>query len=157
MCLIIFKVLMTYLIWCEEQKIWKFWQGKYQNSLSHIRISFQQKNIKLLLLNSFKLWLCCSVSRLCPTLCNPMNCNMPGFPVPSPSPRDCSNSCPLSQWCHATISSSVISLSCLQSFPESGSFPMSRLFTSDGPKYWSFSFSIIPSSEKSGLISFRID
>ena len=50
MCLIIFKVLMTYLIWYEEQKIWKFGQGKYQNSLSHIRISFQQKNIKLLFL-----------------------------------------------------------------------------------------------------------
>ena len=52
---------------------------------------------------------------------------------PSPSPRGCSNSCPLSRWCHSTILSSVISFSsCLQSFPASGSFPVSWLFTSDG-------------------------
>ena len=50
---------------------------------------------------------------------------------PSLSPGACSNSCPLSQWCHPTISSSVVPFSsCLQSFPASGSFPMSRLFTS---------------------------
>ena len=48
------------------------------------------------------------------------------------SPRVCSNSCPLSQWCHQTISSSVIPFSsCLQSFPASGSFPINRLFSSD--------------------------
>ena len=48
-------------------------------------------------------------------------------------PRACSNSCPLSQWCHPTISSSVIPFSsCLQSFPASGSFPMSQFFTSGG-------------------------
>ena len=57
-------------------------------------------------------------------LCNPMDCSLPGFPpCPSPSPRACSNSCPLSRWCHPTISSSVIPFSsCLQSFPASGSF-----------------------------------
>ena len=77
---------------------------------------------------------------------------------PSPTPGACSNSCPLSWWCHPTISSSVILFSsCLQSFPASGSFPMSRLFTSGGQKYGSFSFSISPSSEHSGRISFRID
>ena len=53
------------------------------------------------------------------------------LPCPSPPPRANSNSCPLSQWCHLTISSSVIPFSsCLQSFPESGSFPMSQLFAS---------------------------
>ena len=52
-------------------------------------------------------------------------------PCPSPSPRACSNSCPLSQWCQPTVSSSVAPFSfCLQSFPASGSFPVSRLFTS---------------------------
>ena len=52
---------------------------------------------------------------------------------PSPSPRTCSNSCPWSWWCHPTISSSVIPFSsCLQSSPESGSFPMSQFFTSGG-------------------------
>ena len=50
---------------------------------------------------------------------------------PSPTPRACSNSCPLSHWCHPTISSSVIPFSsCLQSFPASGSFQMSQFFTS---------------------------
>ena len=54
------------------------------------------------------------------------------LPCPSPSPRVCSNSCPLSRWCHATVSSSVARFSCLQSFPESGSFLMSQLFTTGG-------------------------
>ena len=62
------------------------------------------------------------------------------LPCPSPSPRVCSNSWPLSWWCHPTISFSVVLLSsCLW------------------PKYWSFSFSISPSNEYSGLISFRFD
>ena len=56
-----------------------------------------------------------------------------GLPCPSPTPGAYSNSCPLSQWCHPTISSSVAPFSsCLQSFPASGSFPMSRFFTSGG-------------------------
>ena len=53
------------------------------------------------------------------------------LPCPSPTPRACSNSWPLSRWCHPTISSSAIPFSsCLQSFPASGSFPMSQFFTS---------------------------
>ena len=55
------------------------------------------------------------------------------LPCPSPTPRACSNSRPSSQWCHPTISSSVIPFfSCLQSLPASGSFPMSQFFTSGG-------------------------
>ena len=55
------------------------------------------------------------------------------LPCPSPNPGACSNSCPLSQWCHLTISSSAIPFSsCLQSFPASGSFPRSQFFTSGG-------------------------
>ena len=51
-------------------------------------------------------------------------------PCPSPTSRACSNSCPLSQWCHPAISSSVVPFSsCPQSLPASGSFPMSQLFT----------------------------
>ena len=54
-------------------------------------------------------------------------------PCPSPITRVYSNSCPLSQWCHPTISSSVVPFSsCLQSFPASGSFQMSRLSASGG-------------------------
>ena len=50
------------------------------------------------------------------------------LPCLSPAPRACSNSCPLSRWCHPTISSSVVPFSsCLQSFPASRSFPMSQL------------------------------
>ena len=79
-------------------------------------------------------------------------------PCPSPTPRVDSNSCPLSQWCYAIISSSLVHFSsCLQSFPASGSFPVSQLFPIRWPKYWSFSFSISSSNEYSGLISFRID
>ena len=55
------------------------------------------------------------------------------LPCPSPTPRACSNSCPLSWWCHPTISSSVVPFSPhLQSFPASGSFLMSQFFTSGG-------------------------
>ena len=55
------------------------------------------------------------------------------LPCPSPSPGACSNSCPLSQWCHPAISSSVTPFSfCLPSFPTSGSFLMSQLFPSGG-------------------------
>ena len=55
------------------------------------------------------------------------------LPCPSPSPGAYSNSCPLSRWCHPSISSSVIPFSsCLQSFPASGSFPLSQFFTSGG-------------------------
>ena len=54
-------------------------------------------------------------------------------PYPSPTPRVCSNSCPLCRWCHPAISSSVVAFSfCLQSFPASGSFQMSQLFISGG-------------------------
>ena len=68
------------------------------------------------------------------------------LPCPSPSPRVCSNSCPLSQWCHPTISSSVTSFSsCLQSFPASGSFPMSQFFASGGQSIGvSASVSVLP-------------
>ena len=54
------------------------------------------------------------------------------LPCPSPTPGACSNLCPSSRWCHPTISSSVIPFSCLQSFPASGSFPMSQFFESGG-------------------------
>ena len=55
------------------------------------------------------------------------------LPCPSSTPGGCSNSCPLSRWCHPTVSSSVAFYSsCLRSFPASGSFPMSRLFASGG-------------------------
>ena len=68
------------------------------------------------------------------------------LPCPSPSPRACSSSCPLNQWCHPTISSSVISFSsCPQSFPASGFFPMRQLFASGGQSIGaSASASVLP-------------
>ena len=55
------------------------------------------------------------------------------LPCPSPAPGSCSDSCPLSWWCHPSISSSVVpSSSCLQPFPASGSFPMTQFFISGG-------------------------
>ena len=74
------------------------------------------------------------------------------LPCPSPTPRACSNSCPFSQWCHPTISSSVVSSSCLQSFPASGSFLMSWLFTSGGQSTGaSASASVLPMNIQSWL------
>ena len=79
-------------------------------------------------------------------------------PCPSPTPGVHPNSCPLSQWCHPAISSSVVPFSSCPPIP-----PSIRVFTKEltlrmrWPKYWSFSFTIIPSKEHPGLISFRMD
>ena len=87
-----------------------------------------------------------------------MDCSTPGFPVHHELPEDCSNSCPLSWWCHSTISSSVTPFSSyLQSFPASGFFSNESVLLIRWPKYWSSRFSISPSNEYSGLFSFRID
>ena len=80
------------------------------------------------------------------------------LPYPSPFPGACPNSCPLSQWCHPNH---LILCPPLLLLPEI--FPSIKVFSSESvlrirwPKYWSFSFSISPSNEYSGLISFRID
>ena len=108
-----------------------------------------------------------SVAQSCPTLCKPMNCIMSNSlwpyesqnarpPCPSPTPRVYPNSCPSSQWCHPAILSSVLFL--LPPIP-----PSIRVFSNEStlhmrwPKYWNFSFSISPSNEHPGLISFRMD
>ena len=80
------------------------------------------------------------------------------LPCPSPSPRVCWNSCPLSQWCSLTMLSITILFSfCLQSFPVIRVFSNKSDLRIRWPKYQSFSFNISPSDEYSGLISFRID
>ena len=103
---------------------------------------------------------CCSVAQSCPTLCNPMDCSTPGFPVHHRHPKFIS--CPSNRWYHPTISSFVIPFSsCFQSFPASGSFPMSQLFTSGGQSIGaSASASVLPMNiqnwfplELTGLIS----
>ena len=75
-----------------------------------------------------------------------MNYSTSGIPVPSPSPGVCSNSCPLNQWCHPTLSSTVAPFpSCLLSFPASVSFPINHFFASDGQRIGaSASASVLP-------------
>ena len=88
----------------------------------------------------------------------PHRLQYPRPPCPSPSPGAYSNSCPSRRWCHPTISSSVVPFSsCLQSFPAAGFFSNELILCTRWPKYWSVSFSISPSNEYSGLISFRIN
>ena len=78
-------------------------------------------------------------------------------PCPSPTPGVHPNPCPLCRWCHPTISSSVVPFSsCPQSFPASGFFSNESALRIRWSKYWSFSFSISPSKEYSGLISFLL-
>ena len=101
---------------------------------------------------------CCSVTKLCPTLCDPMNCNKPGFPVLHyllELAELHSNSWTL-------MPSNHLILCCLLLLLPSV-FPSIRVFSNESVlcirwlKYWSFSFSISPSNEYSELISFRID
>ena len=95
------------------------------------------------------------VAQWCLALCNSMDCSMPGF-HPSPTSGACSNSCPLSWWCHPTISS-CLPLLFLPSF-----LPSIRVFSNDSflqirwPKYGSYSFSIRLSNEFPGLMSLRM-
>ena len=82
-----------------------------------------------------------------------MDCSTPGLPVLHHLPEFAQTH---GHWVGDAIQPSVVLFSCLQSFPASGSFPMSQFFTR-WAKYWSFSFSISPSNEYLGLIYFRID
>ena len=100
---------------------------------------------------------CYSVTQSCPTLCDPMDCNMPGFPVLHHLPK-------LAQthvhWVGDAIQPLIL---CHPLLLPPSIFPSIRVFSNESvlcirwPKYWSFSFSISPSNEHSGLISFRMD
>ena len=98
-----------------------------------------------------------SVTQLCPTLCDPMDCRMPGLPVHHQLPgllKLMSN--------ESVMPSNHLILCCPLLLPPSIS-PSIRVFSNESvlcvrwPKYWSFSFNISPSNEYSGLISFRMD
>ena len=100
--------------------------------------------------------ICCSVIKSCLTLCNPMDCSTPGFPVLHHSPE-------LAQihvhWVGAIWPShSLLPLLLLPSiFPSIGIFPNESVLCIRWPQYWSFSFRISPSNEYSGLIYFRMN
>ena len=90
----------------------------YTHTHTYIYIYIYMKNISVK-----------SLKELCLTLCDPTRLQYARLPCPSPTPRACSYSCPLSWWCHPTISSSVVPFSsCLQCFLASGSFLMSQYF-----------------------------
>ena len=79
------------------------------------------------------------------------------LPCPPLSPRVCSNSCPLSRWCPPTTSSCVVPFSsCLQSFPTSGSFPISQFFTSAGQSIGASASASVLSTNIQGQFSFSI-
>ena len=96
-----------------------------------------------------------SVTQSCPTLCDPMDCSMPGLPVHQQLPEFTQT--------HAHWVSDDIQPSHPRSFPSPPAIPSIRVFSKESalrirrPKYWSFSFSISPSIEHPGLISFRMD
>ena len=113
--------------------------------------------LNLCLLLSFFFFFSCLVIQSCPTLCDPMNCSTPGFPVHT-------NSRSLLKLMSITsvIPSSHLIL-CRPLLLPPSMFPSIRVFPNEsvlrirGPKYWSFGFSISPSNEHPGLISFRMD
>ena len=104
-----------------------------------------------------------SVAQSCLTLCDPMDCSMPSLPVHcklpefTQTPRVFTNSCPLSQWCHPTISSSVVPFSSrLHLSQHQGLFKWVSS-SHQVVKILKFHLNISPSNEKSGLFSFRMD
>ena len=110
---------------------WEFWGHTWDPTLE--RILSHQSSVQF-----------SSVTQSCLTL-QPHGLQHARLPCPSPTLRACSNSCSSSQWCHPTIWSSVIPFSCLQSFPVSGSFPMSQVFASGGQSIGvSASASVLP-------------
>ena len=99
-----------------------------------------------------------SVTKSCPSLCNPVDCSTPSFPVLHYLLEFIQTHVHRVGDSHPTISYSVIPFSsCLQCFPASGSFPMSQFFTSGDQSIGTSASVISPSNEYSGLISFRID
>ena len=118
----------------------KFWWGKQESFLSYsCNMSIIDQPRALLIFSSVH-----SLTHV-QLLETPWNAHA-RLPCPSPISGVCSNSCPSSQWCHPTISSSVIPFSsCLQSFPASGSFPMSQFFALGGQSIGvSASASVLP-------------
>ena len=103
-------------------------------------------------LSQTKEFCCCSITKWCLSLYNPRNARLP---CPSLSRRVCLNSCPLSQWCHPTISRPLLLLP--SSFLSIRVFSNELTFHTRWPKDWNFTFSTSLSSEYSELISFRMN
>ena len=132
------------------------WWASLVNLIWSQVVFWGMKNADIFHLLHFLVLCCCSVFKLCLTLCNPMDCNMPGFPV---LPY-------LSEFAQTHVhwvSDAIQPFHPLSLLLLSSVFPSIRVFSSESslpirwPKYWSFSFSISPSNEYSGLISFRMN
>ena len=118
--------------WAEDLNI-HFFQRKYQIARRYILRCWTLLIIREMQITSCLLESVQSSSSVLSDTLWPHDLQHTRLPCPSPIPGAYSNSCSLSWWCHPTISSSVVPFfSCLQSFPASGSFQMSQLFTSDG-------------------------
>ena len=98
----------------------------------------------------------CSVTQSCLNPCDPIDCSTPRLSCPSLSPRSCSNSCPLSQWCYPTILSSIVPSSAFNLSQNQSLFQRVG-FLHQMVRVLEFQFQHQPSSEYSGLIFFRID
>ena len=134
--------------------------GRFR-SLSSLLIRLS-KHLQLSFSSWFRegmLLFCCSVqfSSVVSNSLQPHGLQHARLPYPSPTPRAYSNSCPLSLWCHPTISPTVVPFSSPSIFPSIRVFPSELVFCIRWPKYWSFSFNISVSNEYSGLISFRMN
>ena len=149
-------LIIKYVIFCrgsrELHKLWMRRKFPYLSILFCKNKPFWSLTCPLLSLGCC----CCSVTKLCPILCNRMNCSMPGFPVLQYFPEFAQT--------HAHWVSNAIQLSHPHPFLLLPSiFPKIRVFSRElslhitRPKYWNFSFSVSPFSEYSGLISFKID
>ena len=119
---------------------------KYHHSLQIVSIYEFGVNTNIQCIETCTIIQFSLVAQSHPTLCDPMDYSTPDFPVHHQHLELVQNSCPSSQWCHPTISFFVIPLSsCLQSFPASGSFPMSQLFASGGQSIGAWaSASVLP-------------
>ena len=146
-------------------KEWKFilFLGCYRNFHSFQIVISNLLNLCTVLISELNLIYGCSLNSVqfsCSVTSDSLRPHEPQHArpcCPSPTARVHPNLCPLSRWCHPAISSSVVPFSSFpQSLPASGSSDESALRIR-WPKYWSFSFSISPSSEHPGLISFRMD
>ena len=135
--------------WCKCALLqWLLFSQLPRNLSGKERVSLLDKKWTSSSLNLQIIWVIrdiqfSSVTQSCPTLCDPLQHTRP--PCPSPMPGVYPKPCPLSRWCHPTISSSVVPFSCPQSLPASGSFQTSQLFTSGGQSIGvSASTSVLP-------------
>ena len=131
----------------------------YTNNTQYVIHTYMYVYIYIYIYINKVLWLfiISSVTQSCPTLSDPMDCSMLGFPVHHQLWELAQTQCLLSWWCHLTISSSVVPTPPGFSLSQHQGFSNESAVRIRWSPYWSFSFNISPSNEYSGLISLRMD